>query len=130
MATTSITFNGQGISIKSRYVGTAKPWDNYIKQHHKITVNSGESTAVFDYYCNTDKLDSKELVNAFYCFLTDGISYKNAEDILDFKDEFGYTNSKECRRVYEACKESYETWQSFGIDIFDLSNWLQENYNL
>lgn len=135
MATT-INYNGTEIRISSENVGTANPWDGkYEKQHHVVTISTDVKTTSFDYYCNDAELDELELVNAFECFLSDGISYDNAEDILDFANEFGYSvNSREDRQrlrdVFNGCKEEWEKFQGFYINPYDLSNWLRDTYNI
>jgi len=135
MATT-LNFNGTEIKITSKYQGTAKPWgDKYEKMHHKVTVTTEKSSTTFDFYCNEKKLKAQDLRCAFECFLSDGIAYKNSEDILDFANEFGYTTTTRedrtrLRNVYNACKESWEKWVDFYIDPYDLSNWLREKYEI
>lgn len=135
MATT-IIYNGTEIRISSKKVGTAKPWgEKWEKQHHKVTVTTDKKSVTFDFYCNDNRLKKQDLISAFECFLSDGIAYKNAEDILDFANEFGYeTNSREnrerLRNTWNACKESWEEWQGFYIDPYDLANWLRDTYEI
>ena len=133
---TTLKFNGIEIRISSKRKGTAKPWgEKYEKQHHIVTVSTDKKSIQFDFYCNDRRLCKKDLIEAFEYFLRDGIAYKNSEDILDFAEEFGYeTHTREdrqrLRKTYNGCKESWEKWQGFYIDPFDLDNYLVETYDL
>lgn len=129
---TKINYNGTEIILSGEYVGTARPWgDKYVKQHHNVTVCIGDEHTEFDFYCNDGELGEDSLREAFYFFLSDGIAYNNSRDIDDFQSEFGYTKVSECTKAYNGCKESYDKWTSLcDIDIYDLSNWLQETYDL
>lgn len=130
MATLNLNFNGTSIYVKSMFVGEAKPWGDYVKQQHHCVVTCNGETVQFDYYCNDRQIGPKELINAMYCFASDGTSYANATDIDDFASEFGYEKVSKAIEVYNACKKSYDDFQKFGIDIFDFTNWLQEKYEL
>ena len=126
----TINYNGTKIILNGEYAGTAKPWGDYVKQHHEVDVTIGDYTETFDFYCNDYELDEKQLCEAFYFFLSDGIAYDNAKDIDDFASEFGYTKPSECIKAYNGCKEAYDKWCSLtDIDIYEISNWLQDKYN-
>ena len=89
----------------------------------------------FEYYCNdVSPLKADALINALYCFLSDGIAYRNANDKYDFAYEFGYDKYEDRKRlneVWQGCMSAYDKWTSLcDIDIYDLSNWLQETYDL
>lgn len=130
---TKINYNGTEITLSGEYVGTARPWgEEYVKQHHNVTVYIGDKWTEFDFYCNDGELGEDGLREAFYFFLSDGIAYNNARDIDDFASEFGYTKVSECIKAYDGCKDSWENWQAIcgDIDTYDLSNWLQETYDL
>ena len=48
-------------------------------------------------------------------------------------DEFGYDKYEDRKRLSEAwrgCMSAYNKWSQFGIDIYEIANWLQETYNL
>lgn len=126
-----INFNGNIFELSSEYQGTAKPWGDYEKHHHVVYVDTEDKHTWFDFYCNSGVLSDDELVEAFYFFLSDGISYDQAKDIDDFQSELGYTKVSECLDAYNGCKDAYNKWTSLcDIDIYDLSNWLQETYDL
>lgn len=127
---TTINYNGTEIILYGNHIGDAKPWGDYVKQHHEVDVTIGDHTETFDFYCNDYELDENELVEAFYYFLLDGISYDNAKDIDDFASEFGFDKVSECIKAYNGCKEAYDKWCSLtDIDIYEISNWLQDKYN-
>lgn len=128
---TTINYNGIIITLESEYVGTATPWGGeYVKDQHNIKVTIDDKDITFNYFCNND-LDEDDLIFAFYCFLSDGITYVDYLNIDDFQDAFGYSKVSECLKVYNDCKEAYYKWSEFtDIDIFEINNWLQDNYNL
>ena len=129
---TTINYNGTEVILSCEYVGTARPWgDKYVKQHHNVTVCIGDEHTEFDFYCNDCVLGENGLHEAFYCFLSDALAYNNARDIDDFASEFGYDKVSDLLKAYNGCKESYDKWKGLcDIDIYDLSNWLQETYDL
>lgn len=133
MATT-INYNGTEIKLSSKWAGTAYPWGKeYVKQHHKVLVRIGDVHTTFNYYsnCNDYELNEDGLREAFYFFLSDGISYDNAKDIDDFQSEFGYTKVSDCIKAYNGCKDAYDKWASLcDINIYDICNWMQEEYEL
>lgn len=46
--------------------------------------------------------------DAVYCIILDGDSYKTTPNCEDFINEFGYDNDAKGRKVYDACKKTYE----------------------
>lgn len=128
---TTINYNGIIITLESEYVGTATPWGGeYVRDQHNIKVTIDDKDISFNYFCNND-LGEDDLIFAFYCFLSDGITYLDYQNMDDFQDAFGYSKVSECLKVYNGCKEAYYKWSEFtDIDIFEINNWLQDNYNL
>ena len=128
---TKINYKGTEIKLSSKRQGVAYPWgEKYQKEHHRIFVRVGDLRTQFEFYCNTSEMKPQDLREAFYFFLGDGIAYKNANDIDDFQSEFGYEDVSECKKVYEGCKRAWYKWEDFGIDPYNLSNWMQEKYDL
>lgn len=137
---TTINYNGTEIKLSSKWAGTACPWDDgYVKQHHKVLVRIGDvhttfRHTTFNYYCNDYELNEDGLREAFYYFLSDGIAYRNAKDIFDFADEFGYDKYEDLKRLKKAwkgCMAAYDKWTKLcDIDIYDICNWMQEEYEL
>lgn len=128
---TTINYNGIIITLESEYVAKATPWGGeYVRDQHNIKVTIDNKDISFNYFCNND-LGEDDLINAFYCFLSDGISYIDYQMIDDFQDAFGYSKVSECLKAYNGCMEAYYKWTEFtDIDIFEINNWLQDNYNL
>ena len=79
---------------------------------------------------NAERHNEYNMVWAMYCSLSDGISYDNADGLNDFMSEFGYEDAEKAIRVYDACRVIWDKWQQLGIDVYDLANALQENYEL
>ena len=133
MATT-IKFQGTEIKLTSKYQGVAHPWgEKWEKNHYMVFVTINGTKVQFEYYCNdVSPLKVDALINAFYCFLSDGIAYNNARDIDDFASEFGYDKVSDLLKAYDGCKDAWEKWQAIcgDIDGYELANWLQETYNL
>ena len=129
---TTFNYKDTAIKLSSEYVGSAFPWGKeYEKQHHEVSVWVGDEHVEFNFYCNDYELDEDGLREAFYYFLSDGIAYDNAKDIDDFQSEFGYTKVSECVDAYNGCKDAYDKWTNLcDIDIYEITNWLQETYNL
>ena len=129
---TTIKYKETEITIIGEYVGTAYPFgDKYVKQQHNVTVWIGDEHTEFDFYCNDYELGEDGLREAFCFFLSDGIAYNNAKDIDDFQSEFGFTKVSECTKAYNGCKDAYDKWTSLcDIDIYEITNWLQEEYEL
>ena len=128
---TTINYNGIIITLESEYVGTATPWGGeYVKDQHNIKVTIDNKDISFNYFCNNNLFKS-DLILAFYCFLSDGITYVDYQNIDVFQVAFGYSKVNECLKAYNDCKEAFHKWSELtDIDIFEMNNWLQENYNL
>lgn len=122
------------ISINSTFLNN-KQWNCNVQNwnNHEITIlHNGKKTS-FDFWgsiMHPEIKTEKELVYAFYCFLSDGISAET-NDFFDFCDEFGYEPTRDSQKIYNACKKSLAKIKNvFSCDIYDLINELQENYNL
>lgn len=106
--------------------------------HNRFTISikteSGQKSFHFygsinDFNNHKNELSESDLSLAVYCIFSDAASYINAVDILDFKDEFGYEDSKEARRVYNACRKQATDLNDLGFsddDIFETCNELQD----
>ena len=132
MATT-IKYHGTEIKLTSKYQGVAYPWgEKYQKNHYRVFITINGEKVQFEYYTNAvSPLKKDELINAFYCFLSDGIAYDNAKDMNDFQSEFGYTKVSECMKAYNGCKDAYDKWASLcDINIYNICNWMQKKYEL
>lgn len=85
---------------------------------YKVSVEHNGLKATFPYHTNyRDEKDNREFLS---CVFDDAFAYENSRDILDFKDEFGYEDSKQCREVYDACKGiSEKLHRLFSDEEFD-----------
>ncbi len=131
MEAKELNYNGTIIRLLAMYEGVSKPWgDKYEKDtyHILVTINTGH--AHFKYYCNSPMHEESDFATALWCYLNDAIAYANAKDIDDFAAEFGYDKPSELLRVYKGCKRAFENAQKFEINIFELSEWLSEKYDL
>lgn len=128
---TTIKYQDKEIHLSSEYLGVAYPWgEKYKKEHHLVTVKINHNEAKFDFYCNDKGLNAKDLKEALYFFLSDGINFYNTGSIDEFAAEFGYDKPSQLLDAYEGCKDAWCKWKPFGIDACNLANWLQEKYDL
>lgn len=110
------------------------PWDKNNYNHHVVTVkntDNGKKTC-FDFWCsivNPDFKNENDLLNAFYCFVSDAVS--GLDSFYDFCRNFGYDeDSRSAEKTWKACKKSLEKLErvsEFSTDeIYDLVNELSE----
>lgn len=93
--------------------------------------NFWDSEANFANKKNT--LKSKDLVNAFGCFVSDALAYaNNADDVLSFAEEFGYKDFNKMRKAYKACEKAKMQFDDLtdNADIWDFYNELVEIYDI
>lgn len=121
----------QGAEINKEW-NDNKPRNKYFV--YVTNTDNGEKTrfTFWDSLDNTRRgvvLDGDDLLNAFYCFVSDALS--GSENFSDFRGEFGYDeDSRSAERIYKACKRSYKSFvRVSGLpydEIFDFANELQE----
>ena len=81
---------------------------------YRVSVSHDGLKATFPYHTNyLDEKNNKEFLS---CVFDDSFAYENTEDILDFKEEFGYEDNKKCREVYNACKDTFEKLHALFFD--------------
>lgn len=99
---------------------------NHTKFHVEIEYN--ENKMIFDFQCNTE-FEQPEIKSVLFSVFSDAYAYENNPDILDFKDEMGYTDNKICRKFYELCKKESESLHRMftNEEIELLSNYFNEN---
>ena len=114
-------------------------WGADAYQHNWITVKSattGKSTG-FDFWgsrVNPTPKTRYDVLNAFYCFVSDAISGSEYNDFPDFCAEFGYEigQVKQAWAAFKGCKRAFEKFQRMSgystDDLYDLCNELSENY--
>lgn len=103
--------------------------------NHLITIVNTEThkRTSFEFWgsvMNPEITTEKELLFAFYCFLSDGQDSRYGFE--DFCSEFGYnTDSRKAYKIFKACERSLHKGKKIGIDedmACDIINDLQENY--
>ncbi len=109
------------------------PWDekqqNY--NNHVITVTNAETKQKisFEFWgsiMNPEIKTENELLNAFYCFVSDAVSGNDTFE--NFCRELGYNeDSITAEKTWKTCKKSSEKLNKiYNGDIYDLVNELQE----
>lgn len=91
---------------------------------YKITMKTDGKQASFDFWDSHFAMIERkpcDLRGALACFGSDAMAGKNANDMGDIMDEFGYTNVKEARRVFEGVKKAEKQADRLGLTWEDLS---------
>lgn len=137
---TTIELCGKTIDLNSVWKNE-KPsnWDSTShNQHHKIFVTVDDESISFDFWASKAKnriTEEKEVVFAFYCFLTDSLSAENT--FLEFCREFGYEEydeygeeNKQAKTVFKACLRARNKFNNLfsGVDIYDMVNEMIDKY--
>ena len=83
--------------------------------------NNQDNKVYFDFYgshidCSNHKIimNQEDIRNAFECILSDALI--PIDSFCDFMSDFGYTDCKEAKRIYDACKEERDKLLKIGID--------------
>ena len=137
---TTIKLCGKTIELNSVWENK-KPsnWDTTSHcQHHKIFVGVDDETISFDFWASKAKnriTEEKEVVFAFYCFLTDSLSAENT--FSEFCGEFGYDQydeygieNKRAKTCYNGCLTARNKFGKLfsGVDIYDMVNEMIDKY--
>lgn len=126
----------QNFTISAIYKGEkSASWDRNNKNHYKITVKNNENNkkTSFDFWCsimNPELKDEKDLINAFYCFLTDAEAGTNTLSEF-YKNYYGFDKDlSEAINCYNGCRKAYNKFMRIldnDIDkIYSLLNNLIE----
>lgn len=103
--------------------------------HYIVKFKFGKNSAKFDFFDSlnnfetgqTDKTEI-DIFEMFYMFLLDCQVVINYYSFEDFQTEFGGTKEN-----YNACKRALQKFERVfagpGIDLYELSNYIQEKYN-
>lgn len=114
------------------------PWGADLFQHNRVTVKSGKTgkRTSFDFWGSrvepTPK-DRYDVLNAFYCFVSDALSGGEYE-FPEFCKEFGYDvdNIDKAWGAWKGCKRSFDKlsrMSGYSMDeLYDLCNELAEDY--
>lgn len=130
---TKIEWQGKTIEVSSRYIGFDKPaCGGRFRHHYKVTIAvqyaGGQRAYISDYWQSEKKIRTNDLRSALECYCSDATS--GDMSVQDFSEEFGYKDTEQCFRVYNACKEALENFRHLGIDPYELGNYLREKYDI
>lgn len=113
-------------------------WDNKYPESHNhyiVKFKFGKNSAKFDFFDSlhnfetgqTDKTEI-DIFEMLYIFLSDCQIATDCYFFEDFQTEFGGTKEN-----YNACKRALQKFERVfagsGIDLYELSNYIQEKYN-
>ena len=132
------TYKNFKIVAKLQGAETNKAWNNNEPQNkyfvYVTNTENGEKTrfTFWDSIYNTQRgvvLDGDELLNAFYCFVSDACN--SICSFSEFCSEFGYNDdSRSAERIFKACQRAYKSFSRVsGLDdyaMYDFINELQE----
>ena len=125
----------KNLTISSKYLNN-KNWNNgeFTNYHnHNITIYNTDTgkRCSFEFWNSnaTGEITTEsDLIGAFYCFVSD--ARIGEEDYYDFIHEFGYEENSGSRKIHKMCCKSLEQFNRVvDLDISDVLNDLQENYN-
>ena len=119
--------------ISDSFIGE-KPatWNFNNCNYHKVTVkntDNGRRTS-FDFWCSISKPDfedENDLLNAFYCFLSDAEA--GTYNLDEFYNEFyGNGQIEEAMKAHKGCKNALRKFDRLtdNADLWDLLNELSE----
>lgn len=119
---TTTKLNGYTITGKLRGTGIYASFDSKLKRcSYNIAISNNTDSVDFVYYMSHNDyinhkrvMDEGDLINAFECILS--VALLTLESFCDFMSEFGYTDYKEAKKVYDACKEERDKLLKIGID--------------
>lgn len=121
----------QGAEVNKAW-NDSEPRNKYFV--YVTNTDNGEKTrfTFWDSLDNTRRgvvLDGDDLLNAFYCFVSDACN--GLYSFSDFCGEFGYNeDSRSAERIFKACQRAYKSfYRVSGFDdssIYDFINELQE----
>jgi hypothetical protein len=138
MLKTAIEINGTKINLKGEFKGTKDGICGGINAHHVVTVSIDGKWCSFDYWLSQVQplmKDENDLIFALYCFVGDALcviddSYDDFCSNLGYEpyNEYGNVN-KESKKVYKGCLKALDKLNKFDIDLYTISNELQEKYD-
>lgn len=121
----TITINGIKLKIMMRRAGKVMKWGGFRYRYNVIVrnLNTGKEEK-FAFYGSIaeymGQADRTEPLTAFGMILDDAIVCINCRDYRDVMNEFGYTDSKEAKRVYKSCCNTYKKLRKLGLTDDDM----------
>lgn len=106
--------DGKQVKVTAKNKRVAKKF--FDKEHYAYTLtvevdDKMLKTTYHDSVANYNKGQgaTQEMIeNALYCVILDADSYYNAPNYLEFIDAFGYEDDDHGKRVFNACKATYD----------------------
>lgn len=101
--------DAMGVTLRA----TRKPamqregWDASAS-HWDVSIHREGKAAQWSYSMGSALTGTPKLCDVLNSIVRDADAYENAQDVLDFAQEFGYSEAKAARAAYKACKESGE----------------------
>jgi hypothetical protein len=133
------TYNGTTFKMSATFkgykTGVFGDRDNLTRPAFVVTISSDNGRTRFNFYASYNdyknrvrELDRAGMRNALECFISDGMSYENAYNFIEFCDEFGYnTDSRRARQIYDACGRHHEAAaRVLGEDYGEIWNAIQD----
>ena len=110
----TFNINGREVKVTAKNKRVAKKF--FDKEHYAytLTVEVGDKMLKTTYHDSVANYEerrgaTREMIeNALYCVILDADSYLNAPNYLEFIDTFGYEDSDYGKRVFNACKATYD----------------------
>ena len=134
-----LNYNGKKIELTCTLSNTKVcKWDNKYPESHNhyiVKFKFGKDSARFDFFDSlhnfeigqTDKAEI-DIFEMFYMFLPDCQIATNCYSFEEYQTEFEGT-----KESYNTCKRALQKFERVfdgsGIDLYELSNYIQEKYN-
>ena len=128
----------KNFELNSKFVGVkGAPWNaNNTNQNTIIVCNKDtHKWTSFDFWGNNahpEIEDSKMLLEAFACWLED--CYVGCDDFIAFVENYGYTDLRHAKKIYDACVRSYKKWRRVSemteSESFDFLDKLREENDI
>ena len=106
------------------------PTNDWREKHWACSITDGNRAITWD--CYGGKNASLEATEALYFLLSDAETFIDIHTLDDVADEFGYTDFKEIKRVYNGLRDGYNKAISFfGTEekFCEVLDKLREEYN-
>ena len=108
-------------------------WNYHDCNQYRVHIYNGEEkpfiTTFTDSISNTEKGEKSHKFDVLYCVIRDAEAYLTTQNVSDFQAEFGYEDTKEASKIFNACKKSYnELHRLFGNEGFNFLQAVTYNF--
>ena len=73
---------------------------------YRVTLTRNDKKICFVF--NDNIYNESDKNDFIYSLLSDSQAYESTRDLTDFMHEFGYTDDKQAKKIYDACKKQSE----------------------